>query len=266
MIFERGHFLPGGTRLKDGEAGINETYRGTIEVGAQRIPAYVKLLPDRQLINEIAAAALALRSGARIPRPFLVFAHPNDYPESPMLQAAPDGRIAFASEVAAGGAARRVNLSSQEAIEKFYREWKDWPFAASFDEWVANRDRHSGNFLVAGPGDVWLIDHSHCFTGADWTTADLDPNAKVPNIVCDSARAYLTIADKMNAYAAALAAAEQFSGVNAADAVEDPCVQRALDRHERAALQTFIASRPTCVAQRISERLGLPGLPLGASV
>ncbi|WP_429809821.1 hypothetical protein [Ensifer sp. B1-9] len=46
-----------------------------------------------------------------------------------------------------------------------------------FDEWMANVDRHHGNLLLAGSGDMWLIDHGNYITGHMWSKEKLDAAA-----------------------------------------------------------------------------------------
>src|SRR4029077_8989193 len=51
-VIKLGHFLPGGQLLKV-EKGVSETYTGMVEVGERRHNAYVKFLPERELVNEL---------------------------------------------------------------------------------------------------------------------------------------------------------------------------------------------------------------------
>ena len=175
-MIQLGHFLPGGTPLVDGK-GVNETYIGMIEVGPQRLRAYVKLMPDRQLVNELLASVLGRLVGLPVPRGFLVLVQRSDYPSSSyLLQNGFDAASAFAVEELPHRALdRRADLASAEARKALLCAWSKWPEAACFDDWIANADRHPGNLLVGGPGEVWLIDHSHAFTGDKWPRPDLCP-------------------------------------------------------------------------------------------
>jgi hypothetical protein len=262
-VIEQGHFLPGGSRLVD-DSGVNETYRGIVEVGANRIPAYVKLLPERQLANELAASLIGRLAGLKLPRAFIVLVRKEDYPQSPAVQLAGSDLIGFATEaVGDGSAARRIRLDSPAAVALFLGSWKEWPAAATFDEWIANADRHPGNVLIGQPGEVWLIDHSHAFTGTNWTASSLNPSARVGNQICDAAGACITLTDKFNAYAAALSAAQTFAGVDVLQALGFSYMSELLEPEEHAALTSFLSARVDSVHDSISARLGLPGLTLG---
>ena len=62
-----GHLLPGGTRLTGDETGVNETYRGAVETASDKRLAYVKLLPAKQLVNELVCLVLGRSIGLPIP-------------------------------------------------------------------------------------------------------------------------------------------------------------------------------------------------------
>jgi len=263
-MIKRGHFLPGGTLLTD-DKGVNETYRGTIEVGPSRIDAYVKLMSGRQLVNELAASVLGRLVGLRMPRAFLVLVRQSDYSHSPAVQAASGDVIAFATEaVGSGSALRRVTLNSPAAFALFLKSWKEWPEAATFDEWIANADRHPGNVLIGQFGEVWLIDHSHAFTGPSWNAATLNPLVFVPNQLCDHASKCISLADRFNAYAAALNVSALFAVINAENALRTAYIDQQVNTADFSALASFVALRASKPYEAISVRLGLPGLSLGA--
>src|SRR5207302_9391483 len=38
-----------------------------------------------------------------------------------------------------------------DAKKAFVGSWAEWPEVLGFDDWIANGDRHGGNFLIGGP-------------------------------------------------------------------------------------------------------------------
>lgn len=263
-MIEFGHALPGGTLLT-GDKGVNETYRGFIEVGSARLLAYIKLLPDRQLVNELLASVLGRIAGLPIPRGFLVEVRRTDFPNSPLMTAhgltvAP----AFAVEaIACLSALRRLDLQSPTARERLLRAWPHWYSAAAFDDWIANADRHPGNLLVGGPGEAWLIDHSHAFTGDKWQALNLRPDVVTGNQLGQAMGLWLNPPEKALAMQACHTAVQHFSSVDTVQAGRLAHVMTQLSVSDLDALTKFVTERVHSVALRIGSILGIPGLPLG---
>jgi hypothetical protein len=244
---------------------VNETYRGVIEVGPVVVDAFVKFLPERQLVNEILASVLAAAAGLSVPKAYLVKVDKDDYPKSPFIQAKKSDIVAFATApVGHCQARRRVDVRFPETIKLFLSEWKEWAAAASFDEWVANVDRHFGNLMIGAPGEVWLIDHSHAFTGPDWRIRDLIPEAKFGNKLCMHASPCLDYVAKMNAYSLSLQASKEFTIIDATGCISASGAERLLSGAERRAVTQFVVKRADKVHEQISARLGIPALTLGA--
>lgn len=266
-MIELGHALPGGMLLQD-DKGVNETYRGVIEIGPARLSAYIKLLPDRQLVNELFASVLGRLVGLPVPRGFLVEIRRTDYPDSPLmialgLSAAP----AFAVEaIACPSALRRLDLQSVAARERLLRAWPHWYSAAAFDDWIANADRHLGNLLVGAPGEAWLIDHSHAFTGDKWQAVNLRPNVVTVNQLCQAMGAWLNPSEKARAMQACHAAIQHFSSVDAVQATLLAHIVTQLLLPDLDALTEFVKDRVHSVASRVGSILGIPDLPLGPAL
>ena len=263
-MIDLGHALPGATLLTD-EKGVNETYRGLIEVGSARLSAYIKLLPDRQLVNELFASVLGRIAGLPIPRGFLVEVRRADYPNSPLMTA--HGLTvmpAFAVEtVACQSALRRLDLQSPTARESLLRAWPHWYAAAAFDDWIANADRHPGNLLVGAPGEAWLIDHSHAFTGDKWQPVNLRPEVVTRNQLAQTMALWLKLPEKALAMQACYAAVQRFSSVDTVHATRLAHVVTQLSAPDLDVLVKFIAERVNSIATRIGSVLGIPGLSLG---
>lgn len=261
-----GHFLPGGVRLGH-DSGLNETYRGIIESGSERITAYVKFCPGKELINELFTSVLARKAGLRVPRAFLVKVAASDYPHSPAIQRVGTDALAFATEAVIGETVlRRINFRSRPACVMFLSTWDEWIDVASFDDWTANTDRNLGNLLVGARGDVWLIDHGRAFTGATWTAATLNSAIVTTNKLCHWASGHLTFAEKLAAYQRSIQAGKNFGSVDCAQAIDQSLVSKFLSTAEKISLLSFVQGRSGQVHDRISDALGLPGLKLGSAM
>lgn len=263
-MIELGHALPGGTLLKD-DKGVNETYRGLIEVGSSRLSAYIKLLPDRQLVNEMLASVLGRLVDLPVPRGFLVEVRRVDYPDSPFMKAsAVSVAPAFAvEEIACRSLLRRMDLQSPVARERLFRTWSHWYSAAAFDDWIANGDRHAGNLLVGAPGEAWLIDHGHAFTGDKWQAVNLRPDMVTGNHLGQTMGLWLKPPEKALAMQACHAAVQCFSSVDTVQASRLAHLVTQLSAPDFDALTRFVTERVHSVASRIGNILGIPGLPLG---
>ena len=263
-MIELGHFLPG-AQLLTVEKGVSETYVGMIEVGERHLNAYVKIQSERELANELLGSVLARKAGLSTPAAFLVQVRREDYPASSRFQLPGlDAICAFATEALSFTSFNRTAaLQSPDARKTFIGAWPDWPAVLGFDDWIANGDRHGGNFLIGGPGIVWLIDHGHAFTGPSWQIASLQPQCAVnyrlwneviqPNITPEARHAAVPRAVK---------AAMTFQDIDPDSAIEVAMIRPNLTTEEIQALSDFIRVRSGGVGQRICALLGHPQLPL----
>jgi hypothetical protein len=260
-MLERGHFLPGGTLLGDA-GGVNETYRGIVELANRRLPAYVKLLDRQQLCNEIVAYELARQAQLKIPQAFLVLVCRGDYPESRFLQAAGADVFGFASADSGLQDARKLELRTSRALSTFLSSWKEWPEVAAFDDWIANADRHPGNLLVGGVGDVWVVDHSHAFTGCAWCVGDLIPDRKCSNQICSAASGCLKIPEKYVAFSRVLGQQYVYKNIDPVMAISSAA--DLIGEDEQGALVNFLQLRIPSIQERVAQMLGIPMLVSGA--
>lgn len=257
-----GHLLPG-AQLLGQDKGVNETYRGNIEVAGQIVDAFVKVLPPRQLINELLASVLGRAVGLPLPQAYLVLVDPNEYSGSEMMrEAGGTPWVAFAT-TAIGFApmARRVDLQTPDARQMFLAQWSAWPDAVTFDDWIANCDRHFGNLLAGGPGEVWLIDHSHAFTGPSWTAASLDPTCVVRNRLCAALLPLLTQEAKTQSLQLVNAAVGRFMQIDVNAATLAARIRGMLATQEFQSLTSFVTSRLVTTSYRVANQLGVPLLP-----
>lgn len=182
--------LPGATPFKDiGIPNVTQTYKGEILVSPGDIrSAVIKDIPQRELANEVLAAALALASGVPVPQPYLVLNRPGVLraEHAPALEG---GTLLFASELMSAPSIASVVIKGNKSEAELMALLKplaekllesDWiSHLYQFDAWAANSDRHLGNILFDGNGPSWAIDHGRCFTGSEWTPRDLAPSLQL---------------------------------------------------------------------------------------
>jgi hypothetical protein len=254
------HLLPGATRLTGDETGINETYRGVVETVSDKRLAYVKLLPAKQLVNEVVCSVLGRSIGLSIPEGFLVAVLRNDYPDSLALQASGlDDALGFGVvSLPHPDLRRRIKMEGVAVVEQFIKTWSSWREAMTFDEWVANCDRNQGNLLVGAEGDVWLIDHSHAFTGPSWVAVDLQPGVSVPNQIADNIVPTLTLPQRHATWQLVQQLSAQFAAVDIENVLGLSRCDAFLGSADATALRDFLRLRTAELLRLIGQRLGLP--------
>jgi len=162
---------------------VNDTYRGQVltDDGSTRA-AILKDLDQRQLANEVMAAALANAAGLPVPQPYLAIASQSILPATKGPKQPDGSRLVFASTDAHTPPIAQLYLGgASDAVKRRLADWDGIGGVYGFDAWIANIDRHERNLLFSGDKEVWLIDHGHCFTGPQWRPADLDPPREYAN-------------------------------------------------------------------------------------
>jgi hypothetical protein len=263
-VIELGHFLPGATLLRE-EKGVSETYTGIIEVGERKLNAYVKFLSDRELVNELLGSVLARASDLKSPPAFIVEVRRADYPTAARFQASNAEIIsAFATQALnLRSFNRSAYLQSPDARKAFVASWAEWPDVMGFDDWIANGDRHGGNFLIGEQGKVWLIDHGHSFTGPSWQVAALQAQCCVPaRLWSETIQPHVSLSDRHAASARVTKAVSRFEGVALPAAIEKALIKTYLLTEENQALEAFLQQRRSTIVQRVCALLGVPQLKL----
>jgi hypothetical protein len=262
-----GHFLPGGQLLPAGIKGINETYRGWIEVDNLRHQAFVKFLRPWELFNELLGSVLCQLVALPTPKVFLVVVNRDEYP-SPALF--PDDQIqhalAFASQaMPADALSRRMSLTSLAALRTIVEEWTEWPDVLIFDQWIANPDRHTGNVLMGQPGEFYLIDHGLCFYRQNWTPEELLASVSLvtTRLWTDFLQAVVSPQQRLDATSRIHAASETQNGVDLHSALLGTKVQEFIPEPNRLALVQFLTQRRTAGPQVVCSAIGVPILPFG---
>lgn len=250
--------------LPEDQKGLNETYRGPIETAAGKTFAYVKLLDVKELINELVSSVLGRTLGLPIPPGYIVLVSRDDYPESEfLLTQGQDKALAFGVEaIGHPDLKRRVRIEGESVMRELVQTWTGWCDAMTFDEWIANVDRHLGNLLLGAPGEVWLIDHSHAFTGPRWTPGDLGPAVAVENQIARFIAPNLALPERHRALRRATEISEECRKVDADEVLKEGFTAAFAADDELQALRNFISKRVDELVRLISMRVGLPVLPI----
>lgn len=160
-------------------------------IGSPR-PVWLKLNScRRQRIADLAASLVGRAIGLPIPKPVLVevnFAH---LPKESAWHGPPDVELFFGSQHA-GKSPRtfsRILRDGDEQTTRALDRWDGIHACMTFDEWIANDDRHNGNLLYDPRTDgFWMIDHGRALTGDYWPIWGLDPKAETGNVLADAVR------------------------------------------------------------------------------
>lgn len=160
------------------EGNVSETSKGLVQnASGSSFAAIVKDLPAKELFNELVASAIL--KAAKLPAPTAYLGRLADGPDktkhAPLMS---DGaRLLFVS-TEVGSPSLRATSQSNTALAKslvsLLCDWDRLGEVYSFDAWVANVDRHTGNILLSGSLEVWLIDHGYMLTGPKWRADQLD--------------------------------------------------------------------------------------------
>lgn len=262
-----GHFLPGGVLLPAGVRGINETYRGWIEIDQARIQAYVKLLHPWEVFNEALGSILCQLAGLQTPRSYIVLVERSDYPSSPIFaEPGVDRALAFASHaMPLKTLTRQVALHTPAALRELVAGWTEWPDVLVFDQWIANPDRHSGNLLVGGPGEVFLIDHGLSFYRRNWTPEQLLEALSLvtTRLWNDVIQGVVTLPERISAAERAYSAGVRYSTIDSGAAMLFTRVSPLIPAPNIQALAEFLNKRCQAAPGVVANALGVPGLALG---
>lgn len=256
-----GNVVPGAKLLDKDDRGVNETFIGFVDVPVGRVRAYIKVIGGRQLVNELIATTLGRSLGLSIPEGYLVRARPADLPDSAHLAAHSAEAVLFASrETSAPDLKRRMKAEGVTAIAALFAAWTDWVPCMTFDEWIANADRNAGNVLFGGPGEIWLIDHTHCFTGPNWNAPDLVPTGAWRNMIAENKIPTLTLPERIQAKRLVANLIPPVTGLDYQSVLAASQAAAFLTPDDALAVRGFISSRVSYLYDILSNRLGIPNL------
>lgn len=248
--------------------GANKSFIGYVDAAdGARHRAFIKDLSRKQLCNELLAAALGRSLGLPMPRPFLAVVDPEDLDNTFSLEYAPtlgvsSYRLVFASEDAVSPSLSQVFIGEElEIIIDKLREWPSFWRSLVFDEWIANIDRHPGNYLLLSAGDISLIDHDQCFTGPFWTLPALDPVSPQKNrMLQEHLQDGLSNDDRDQIVNESYYFSERAGAISAESAVGACHLRRQefgiIYPEEVDAICNFIARRASLVGAFVSEKVG----------
>lgn len=266
MTLETAYLLPGASLLEKGESGFFETYRGIIETSTGKTDAYVKLVGSTTLSNEIISTLIGRASNLPIPKGYLVQVSAKDYPNSQFLKGQKlSCTIAYGSENAhALTFGRHYKISSEddedEAFRQLLPQWSTWRDAVVFDEWIANGDRNVGNLLIGAKSEVWLIDHSHAFTGPNWQACRLSPSAYTKNRLAEHVERCVSRDDKATLRTHVNCLAGKFKQLNISEIIDASEVKNLIGDDDVQALERFIRERIDMLPAKIAEHIQMPML------
>jgi hypothetical protein len=172
------------------DKGINETWKGRfLLLDGSSVEGYAKFIGGSQLINELLVNTLARLVGLNVPEPFLVRVDKIDHErEFARLGMSQDQLIVFGTRALPGGSlARKWHETGPGFLNTLLDGTDAWKRVAAFDTWVGNVDRHLYNLFYDGSkkGDLWLLDHGHCFGSLNWTEDDLNGTTNHSNRLLD---------------------------------------------------------------------------------
>ncbi|WP_156347576.1 MULTISPECIES: HipA family kinase [unclassified Sphingomonas] len=255
-----GVVLEGAEPFKFNE-NVNPTWRGQVLLNDGSIArAFIKDIPLRELANEVLAAAIGLRLGLPIPTPIVARAAKADLPATNIRLQDTEDHIVFASTaMPAGPVLQMIRDASDSLLPEIMSRVTKWDGLGTlygFDTWIANIDRHRGNFLFGSADEVWLIDHGYSFTGPGWTPSDLRPEVSYTNRLADWVTPYLTQARKSELVVQAAGAPATISQPTLGGIVRANSVDRLLG-NDLPALISFLRERVPYVPKQSTDALGL---------
>lgn len=259
---ELGHVAGDLAPLDSGDRGINssETFIGTVDGEFGRKRAYIKVLPSHQLANELVCATVGLEIGLSIPDPYLLEVTPEDLPASRLLREKDALLYAYGSADANHPSLRRKMDGSCELNYALLAGWRDWKKSATFDQWIANRDRHGGNILMESAESMWLIDHDHALTGPRWTAQGLLPEVVVANRVLGCFGKAMSLDKKMEVIQEIQGYIVGLEAVNVSDVLTASRVKAFLSPSDCAAVERFVRDRVRKIHEQMAAALGVPML------
>lgn len=144
---------------------VNPVYKAQVHTDSEgEISAFVKSIPDHELLMECVCALLGRSFGLPIPKPLLVVTDPETCPPNHDVS-----KPLFGCEELQHPSVRRFVCpygDKDPHLFSFFiaklKQWKHLHGAALFDEHMANGDRHGGNYLFDGK-EFYLIDHGLAF-------------------------------------------------------------------------------------------------------
>lgn len=250
-------------------SGVNaETWKVSLLQETQNVTGYLKFVHDsRQAIAEFLCSELGKILKLKIPDSYLVYVDTDKLPDSVASQSqfsnkGPMYCFASISPITDTVSFERLIGTNTEYADSAMKYWKDYEKVIAFDQWVANPDRTSGNFLFCPLSkDFWLIDHGSALTG------DFYPNwaLHVPGSGCSNALLDMNLhnyqdSDKQRLQKVATTLMLAAAQINLTQIDEHnffDLVHGSLDKTE---LREFLRIRIELCTDQLCEYMGIPKL------
>lgn len=129
----------------------------SISGSINEVSAYAKKLSDLEFLVEIVTATIGRELGLPIPEPIIAFSTDgNDILFASVDAKHPD----LTRQLTITNHQTVANTPENMEIMQLLSNWEYISLAISFDEWIANGDRNTGNILFDGENIFTLIDHN----------------------------------------------------------------------------------------------------------
>lgn len=255
--------LPGAVPFKEGN--VNDTFRGQILLADGEVKsAILKDLEPKQLCNELLGSTLANATGLPTPDAFLAVVRAGDLSVAKGPVLADGNRIVFASaDVKVPNVTHRLTQAPATDLHISLKDLIEWDRLGelyAFDAWIANVDRHPGNLLLGQKNEVWLIDHGYCFSGPNWQSDELNPDAQYRNRLGEWLTRWLTASEKQQRAAEAAAFSGPIAQIDIAAWSEASRIEQFLAPTEVTAAANFLSLRVAAVPREASRALDVPRL------
>ena len=253
-----------GPRPAPENKGVNELYQGFVDAADGRHQSYIKVLPEKQLVNELAAWVLARAMKFPVLDSFLLRVRDDDIPQSKLLPTLPhdsSGEAFVFGSKAVGYPQLGRTLNANPDWATYFLEpnvFPRWQELIVFDEWIANGDRHGGNLLWTPENRLFWIDHSHAFTGPDWDCAKWDARKLYGNQVAKSLMLSLEKSDKTDLVKKAAELATFIGKLPLQDLQAVSQIIRFLTTSERDELALFVMERAQHLELMCAKRVQIP--------
>lgn len=222
--------------------------------------AFVKICQhDGQLQAELVASALGRFLGVNIPQPFVVAITqdakpPIDHP----LPCLGLGTVAVPG----------MSFARLGNFEELMDQLKDLGDIASYDQLIANIDRHLGQLVFDGQ-TAWAIDHAQSFGGSQWPVMGLpSPDIDIINWLLErSPYGEQLVKNDIARFDLRKKAHQSFNRLpgKTGTILQGAGVARYMDEATLHDLYTWLETRITHSVEQICRKIGLPEMPCSSS-
>jgi HipA-like kinase len=251
--------------ISEVHTGISKTFKASIlsDTGDECL-AYVKLIPDNQIISEVVCALVGIELGFKIPRPYLVSVEKKYIPDPTKNWEYPSNHaIAFGSEASNFPDMLRFFNHDFGGFVEIFRKYGFFERITVFDTWIANVDRNPGNCLFDGI-NFQLIDHAHAFTGPNWGPQDLKFDKYVPNKLLDSLVPTMDLTQKHNWKGLSETESKRYGRIKI-DELKNLIESILDDKIVSDSVGAFLNDRINYIVDDTCARVGIPNLKLANS-